>query len=444
MNNQAKRMILAYKIFSIGLLLQFFLHTFVTFKLNLTGTVMNIIWSWKEIAIVGGWILALIIMRQQKIWKSKHIMWYITLTFLLLMGYTLIDTLLRGQGIIWFIKAWKYDLIGFMILILTYYLNIRLSHEEILWYVQWAIKLVKPLLIWALIWYCVLLLKPGVLKIFGYDRLSIEWEVGKRPPAVYRTREFEGFPRNQFIFERPISRGFFLTALFPLFFVQFLQRKSMKKTWFWWVIYALNVIVTYSRAAWGSWIIELAVLGCLTYRKQMKFFIRKLLIPALLVFIGIAWLAKDQVINRQFSNTGHVQLLTQGRHYFTENPLFGKWAWVVWPASHRVWWLNFNPENQFLQIAIEFGIIWFGLWMIIYMRLLLIGYRIVISQRKAKQWSTTDRYVVALSIGMLWLSISGLVLHSFTDRMIVYPYMVLAGCIISLVYPHVSLVKKSV
>jgi hypothetical protein len=33
--------------------------------------------------------------------------------------------------------------------------------------------------------------------------------------------------------------------------------------------------------------------------------------------------------------------------------------------------------------------------------------------------------VFAFGVGILWLSIEGLVLHSFVDRMIVYPFMAL-------------------
>lgn len=442
-----KRLMTAYKIFTIGLLLQFFAHTFVTYIVWLDAPWMGVIRSWKEIFVVIGALVACRIVRKDRPRTdredpstgnshntSSKIVRYMTLVRIALMIYALADTLLRWQGIVWFLKAWKYDLIGYMILLTSYYLNTKLDTIQLEKILLRSVKILKPLLVWAVIWYMILILKPGALKLFGYDRAVIEGEVGQRPPAVYRTREFEGFPRNQFLFERPISRWFFLTAFFPLFFIQFLQRRSIKKTWFRWLMYAGNVILTYSRAAWWSWIIELAILGLLTYRKQMKFFVRKLLLPAIIVFVGIAWIAKDQVINREFSNTWHLHLLQQWWQYFTENPLFGKGAWSVGPASHWEGGSNFNPENQFLQIAIEFGIIGFILRMIIYGWLHMIGLSTIIKNWRVKQFTPDQRRVIALGVWMWGLSISWLVLHSFTDRMIVYPFMLVAGVILALHY----------
>ncbi|MEI7477431.1 MAG: O-antigen ligase family protein [bacterium] len=145
-----------------------------------------------------------------------------------------------------------------------------------------------------------------------------------------------------------------MTAFFPLFFVQFLQRKSLKKTWLRWLLFGGNIILTFSRAAWLSWILELMILGFISYRKQISFFAKKVLLPTIIIFAGIAWVAKDQVINRQFSNTGHIQLLKQGRTYFAQHWITGMGAGSIGPASHWIGGLNFNPENQYLQIAIEF------------------------------------------------------------------------------------------
>lgn len=426
-----------YKVFFIGLLLQFFVYTFVTFQLGWDGLWADVFWLRKEIMVIVGSLFAAWYIWQKKLRQSKKAVWYVTLIFIALMVYGLLDTLFKWISISWFIKAWKYDFIGYMIFLTTYYLSHHITPAKATGFMTWVMKTYKVLLVLALLRYVMLSLKPGVLKLFGYDRMSIEGDIGQRPPAVYRTREFEWLPRNQFIFERPISRGFFLTAFFPLFFVQYLQRRSMKKTWFWRGVYALNVIFTYSRAAWGSWIIELWILWAVTYRKQMYFFVKKFLLPAFLILMAVARIAKDQVINREFSNTWHVQLLIQWWHYFSDNRLLGMGAWSVWPASHRAWWLSFNPENQFLQIAIEFGIIWFLIWMTIYLRLHKIGFDTIRTQWKQKKLSLESRYAIAFSIGMLGLSISGMVLHSFTDRMIVYPFMLVGGVIYYLLlHPH--------
>lgn len=420
-----KIIILLCKIFCIGLLLQFFLNTFVTFQLGINNTFTSIVWSRKEIFVVLGACVALYFIITDRIRKRKETVWYMLLAFCGLMIYALVDTVLKGIWIVRFLKAWKYDFIGFMIFFISYFIASRVSIPNLENIVKRFLRVTKWLLVIAILWYTILLIKPGFFKLFGYDRLSIEGEVGKRPPAVYWTREFEWLPRNQFIFERPISRWFFLTAFFPLFFVQYLQRKSLKKTWFWRAVYGLNVILTYSRAAWGSWIIELGILWIISYRRHIRSFLKKILLPAIVILLAIARVAKDHVINRQFSNTGHLKLLEKWREYFSNNWLVWMGAGSVWPASHWLGWLAFNPENQFLQIAIEFGIIGFIGWMIIYVWLHLIGYNYLRRYRKLKTISKNGWYLIACSIGILGLSISGLVLHSFTDRMIVYPFMMI-------------------
>lgn len=430
-----------FKIFVIWLLLQFFLYTFITFKLWIDNAFMSVLWSWKEIFVIWWAISALIIICKDKSRKRKNTVWYMFLALCVLLVYALVDTYLKGIGLVWFLKARKYDFIGFMIFFIAYFLSSRVSLQRLETYIPWFTRIMKTLLVRWVIWYMMLLIKPGALKLFGYDRLSIEWEVGQRPPAVYRTREFEWLPRNQFLFERPISRGFFLTAFFPLFFVQYLHRRSLRKTWFWWVAYGLNIILTYSRAARGSWVIELAILWVITYRKHISVFLKKILIPAIIILAWVTWIAKDHVINREFSNTWHVQLLKQWREYFSQNPILGMGAGSVWPASHWEEWLNFNPENQFLQIAIEFGIIGFILWMIIYVWFHLLGYNILRKQRKNKHFSAAAWNVIAMSIWILWLSISWLVLHSFTDRMIVYPFMLVFG-IVYYIYKHSLHIEK--
>ncbi len=441
--SKEKLLIVLYKIFFVGLLLQFFAYNIVTFKIGLQNNFTEAFWLRKEIMVVIWTLFACYYIWQHKVRRSKNAIRYITLIFVALMVYALLDTLFKGISISRFIKAWKYDFIGFMIFIATYYLSHYITPQKATTFLTWTMRTMKVLLILALFRYTILMLKPGVLKLFGYDRLSIEGNIGQRPPAVYRTREFEWYPRNQFIFERPISRWFFLTAFFPLFFVYYLQRRSMKKTWFWRAVFGLNVIFTYSRAAWGSRIIELGILWIITYRKQMRFFLKQFLLPAVLILLAVARIAKDQVIHREFSNTWHIQLLVQGWNYFASHPILGMWAWSVWPASHRAEGLNFNPENQFLQIAIEFWIIGFIIWMTIYLRLHKIGYDVIRTQWKNKKISIESRYLIAFSIGMLWLSISWLVLHSFTDRMIIYPFMLVWGIIYYIFQqPHSESIPK--
>jgi len=118
---------------------------------------------------------------------------------------------------------------------------------------------------------------------------------------------------------------------------------------------------------------------------------------------------------------------------FTSSPIIGKGAGYVGPASHWDNGIAFNPENQYLQIMIEFGIVGFALWMIIYAWLNWVGFGDFLKVRNTKDKNLDHHYrsVLAMSLGVLGLSISGLVLQSFTDRMIVYPLMAFFGLILA-------------
>jgi|GEM_PF-4845826 len=57
-------------------------------------------------------------------------------------------------------------------------------------------------------------------------------------------------------------------------------------------------------------------------------------------------------------------------------------------------------------------------------------------QKKSKQNRFYGYIILAFSLGLLGLSIEGLVLHSFVDRMIVYPFMALFGIAFAVYYKN--------
>ena len=253
MSRLQRTLIVGLKVFLLGLVLHFIVYNFVTYILHRTGPVMEIIWLWKEIFTIGFFIALVyyvVRFKDYKLFKQDKMLWRLILSFIALLIVTFIITLAKGLGIGMFVLAFKYDFIGYFIFFTCYFLYRYLPEKTAEKLTKWYITVIKVSLVLAIIWWCALLIKPGVLKIFGYTTQSIEGKVGEQPPAVYWTGEHSGYPRNQFLFERPISWGFFLTAFFPLFYMFVLQRRSLHKTWFWWGVFALNVILTFSRAAW--------------------------------------------------------------------------------------------------------------------------------------------------------------------------------------------------
>lgn len=422
-----KYLVWTYKIFFIWLLLQFFLQTFVTYGIWFE---VESIWLWKEwvIAILLLVSLVGIVMRRnwKQIWQSKALLFW-TLWLLLAVGIT---AYLHLEVVGWtpktYFLAFKYDFLWFFILLAGLHSSALLTSAQRQEVIAWYGKTLKRALLLALVRYLLIIVKPGSLKLFGYDNFVYEGTVGSPPPAAYYTQINYWLARNQFLFERPISWWFFLTALFPLFYMLFLHQQKMRSTWGWWAIYGLNVILTFSRAAWWARVIELVVLGMMTHWWNIKKFMVKFLVPIAVVLISVWYRWFEHIFDRWYSNNGHIMMIEKWREMFIASPLVGQGGATAWPGSHREWGSKFNPENQFLQIMIEFGSIGFLCRFFLYGYLNVAG--ILMRRKKSlanKKISTPLWWRVAMSIGMVGLSISGLVLHSFTDRMIVYPMMLL-------------------
>ena len=428
-----KFLIVLYKIFFIWLLIQFFLQTVATFQFGLDQPWMQYIWLWKEGILAVLILLSLILIIKERRWKqifiNKIVTWR-TIVLVLAIGVTaLLHLQVLNLDLGTYILAFKYDFFWFIILLAWFHSSAFIEQQDKQDLLVRYAKVLKWSLILALLWYAIIFIKPWTLKLVWYNNFVFEGTVGSAPPAAYYTQINRWLTRNQFLFERPISRWFFLTALFPFFFVMFLHNKPLKETWWWRSIYTLNIILTFSRAARWAWIIQLFLLWIILYWKDLRRFFRKILIPLILVFGVIGYVWYSSIFDRQYSNTGHIEMIQLWLDYRVESPLVGWWWSSAWPWSHResertLIWEPFNPENQFLQIMIEFGIIWFVFWFFIYFVLNIIGLRAWRDHQHNR-----SLLLLAVSVGMIWLSASGMVLHSFTDRMIVYPYMLLFGII---------------
>ncbi len=421
------------KILLIGMIFHFFAHTTVTFWLWIE---LSLIWVWKEVLIIGlAFFLAYnIAVYFKDITKDKVIL-FLELVLALGIGITfLVNFFVLGTSLVDYIMAIRYDFLGFIIFFILYHLGNFLEDTSIKSIIYFFWKFIKILLILWIFWYAIIFVKPGWLDYIWYDSQTFEWEVWEAPPAAYYTQQTHGFPRNQLFFERPINYGFFLVFFFPLFYVLFLRRKSLKKTWFWWWAYVFSIISTFSRAAWGAWLFQLIVLTVIEYWKNIKKFVFYLLLPILLVFGVFVFTSYDQVVERWWSDTGHFEKISEAYSMFAEAPILWKGAGYVGPVSHH-WGKEFNPENQYLLILVQYGIVGFVFRGLIYGFLCFVWFYYFLKFYNRKNKNNFKSWLIlALSLGMIWLSIESVVLHWFVDRMVVYPSMVIFG----LAYYYVS------
>jgi len=89
---------------------------------------------------------------------------------------------------------------------------------------------------------------------------------------------------------------------------------------------------------------------------------------------------------------------------------------------------GFNPESQYLQILMEFWIIWILFWLWICGLILFYTAKMIFKYRnKTKSPYQELLYYTLLWfwIWFIWLCAEWLVLHSLVDRMVIYPFFLL-------------------
>lgn len=453
------------KIFFWWLLLQFFLQTFVTYKLGWADGIWNVIWLWKEIFIliflwcVGFWIYDRIKKEgKEKIFSRFHSteVFRFLITFLAACGLTfLLAVGIQKVGLWTYILSFKYDLLAFLIFLLGIGLIWLFPLEHIKFHKRYQ-KILKFVIRGGFIWWGIIFLIPNSLRHFGYSARNFEGSLGTNPPAVYYSQINQGFTRNQFLFERPLGLWFFLTAFRPLFALMYLRFRSRKEQIRWTLGFWILTFSTLSRAALGVWLLQTAILALIIYRKQAKKLIFYIWIPSFIVLLAGLWHFRG-IFTREHSNTGHLVLLEEGIKIWMQNPFFWRWAGYSGPASHQLCFRSednprcklikeinqkyeistygYNPENQYVQIFMEYGFIGLLPRLFCFLWLTWVGLKtikpLLLEMKKGKK---ADQKIInqlallcAFGLGMFGLALEGFVLHSFVDRMIVYPFILLYG-----------------
>lgn len=85
---------------------------------------------------------------------------------------------------------------------------------------------------------------------------------------------------------------------------------------------------------------------------------------------------------------------------------------------------GFNPENNYLQIAIEYGVVWLMWWLMMCVSVLVLG--VLAWQRSGYR----DGNVYGLLVWLCGLAAAAMVLHPFVDSQVMYVLMILLGVVI--------------
>ena len=91
---------------------------------------------------------------------------------------------------------------------------------------------------------------------------------------------------------------------------------------FWTSLYGANVLLTFSRAAWIARFVQCFIMFFLLFRHQIRRIMIWIGIPTIVIGIGVIYLARDAVIDREYSNLGHIQHTMTALQKIGESPFW--------------------------------------------------------------------------------------------------------------------------
>ena len=425
-----------------GLIIHFIGINFLQFVVGIGKPWISVLALWKEIMIFlliiwviyyniasygfKGWL---------RILKKDTYFMRLLKGFWIIIAVTLIASAF-SSSLGHYIIAFRYDFIWVVLLLLAYQIAKIIPATEIKKITKTYLQIIKWLVWIGLIRYFVISSIPWALKLVGYDKNVYEWALGEKPPAVYYAALDHGAPRNQFLWERPIFYGFYLIAFWPFFFLLYLRKASKSEAIFFWILYVLNIFSTFSRSAWWVWILETTLLAALLYGKFALKYLKYILIPVvgLGALVGRKFYYEIFGSGRSFSNTGHINAFYESLEILKTTWISWLGAWSAGPASHQLG-IGFNPENQYLQIWIEYGIFGFLARLVGYVYLTVNGFirggwnkaRTYFQDTQVLHRDNQRLVLLSCNIWLLALAICGLVLHSLADKMVIRPLMLFYG-----------------
>ncbi len=447
-------LIFAIKFFLILLLLQVPLIALFKYKLKL---VPDAIWLWKEILIilVFIWDIYLIFKNPylaQKFFENSTIK-TVTIWTIFLGIWALVLAFVHPSSILGYVLFVKYDIFYLIVLLslsfASYYLastNQQINKNLYNFLLIFTKKWLPNLIILSFFWYAIIFTKPSFLTHIGYQKNLINSAMHlSQPIAAQKTEILYGFVRNQFVFELPLWRAFFLTAFFPIYFVMVLKKLKFQKTIINWSLWLLAIMLTFSRAAIATFLLESIVLFWMFFLSSKKYFKKLLIWWGVLILLMLPFIYKWYT-SRSGSNTWHFIFTYETRKLVQNKPILGRGPGSSGAASHQLcrlkphlqvcnkinqinskWGSEFlkwlNPENHYLQIRMELWIIGFLIWLGIHLNLLK-----PIMYLKTKG-THIQKLLGARSFGLAALLLQSIVLHPLSERIVTYFFMTIGGII---------------
>ncbi len=307
----------------------------------------------------------------------------------------------------------KYSLYYLLPFFSAIYLGLYLKKSsEISWWTAFKkiIHLVRigtiVIIVAGWIWQIAKNIFPDFFMQFGYGPLG-DYVFGSNPPLYYLTWP-QGFQRLSGIFSGPNNYGYFLVAFFWLYWFgirHYVSKKNVKVLL--WALYIATLLATFSRGAILWMLIQVILISYVVYHTERK----------IIAWAIVAWVATVGMLSflKRESTIAHLQAKFSSLQYVSHAPR-GFWLWSSWPSSLSQWW--YLPENFFVQIMMDMGILGFVLWGVMWIVIL---YKIRDLYIHNKEYRNG---VFFLSVWFIGLMIEWLFLHVLEDSMVNYLYFI--------------------
>lgn len=401
---------------------------------------------WKELVVLGLLITlsARVLLHEKfslkKIYKDNYLLWTVTAFTLCSLWYIYFPFFeIKAASILGF----RYDVLFLFALLIGLYLP--QGQKDYSFYLRMIFISTFGILIVFLPWYVFGDIAKTV-ELFGY---SPEVSTYTANSCLSFSQNVDGHHRFQATFGGPIRFSVFITIVYILFTGYILARKTLSRNekiiliWGYGALVLPSIFFSYSKtsALWFlfgvglfTFLVRKFVFGKKVTKKFLGYLGAALSLP-LLVIVILKWelfLHLGAVLNR-------LENLSKSVEMFFYNPI-GYGLWIAGPASQignsiesaGNWQIatssvakvhRFLPENWYVQILLEQGIVGLALFMSI---IILIGVKLW-----GKMKSHKDYMSVALFSAYASLCFMGLFTHVFEEAATSYALFFLIGIYLS-------------
>lgn len=373
---------------------------------------------------------------------SKEILWF---------GFIGIFALIHLKSTIKFVRQYKFISIISLLIILVWVLvtisqsDLSIAIKNIIIWLKYGVLYIfifyTAMLIWYIskntlddkklvhwiyyfylgivgIWFVIQISKlffPEIWYSIGFRTIDV-YKPDMAPPIYYLTN-VDGFVRLSWLFSGPNNYWFWLVGVLSIFTwsKELWVFKSSKYDILGKIIYFISAILNLGRSIWIGMIAQIII-----YFKRQNIISKY---SKLFYWIGTlaVWALGYMTYHKRDSTVKHFESTISAIMKFLDHP----WWYGLWSSGPGIFYNGFIlPENYYLQIMIDFGIIWL---------ILILAFWVYIFRYSKKIWFDTTVWHKLNYMYLSWflgMCVVWLFLHVFEDSMVNYLIFVPWGIIL--------------